>query len=318
MAQEPAEYRHDLGNGLHLDVFSLDPNIDENGLVKTVISMDGKANPNSYSSATDMVLKEHIKHLSELKIEVSDKKYSVPEPLKAYREAIGKKWDSEGKFNGPVMIVEGEVRLPLRVMQGSYYDFAATRLTEQPAKLLPEIYEAGKTVEDILRENGISLEQRARYFALSHLMRPSEGREFLLVQRAKGMGIARDCVSTSGSTPDVYLNKPGLKKPGFGIEFWWSHHFAEEMQEEFKLKWGDFWVNDMYIFDDKKSIPHGAVQITTPMSTKEIAQGAYGDAKVLKEHCILYSMAPEAVNLFLERFPVFPAVYMGLKKVLEN
>jgi len=312
-----AHYRHDLGNGMYFDAFSLSPEISESRLKEVARDLDGKANLNLSELKKIIVKKASVAGLGGLEITASEKGgYSVPEPLKAYREAIAKKWDSEGKFNGPVLIVDGELKVPLKVMQGGYYDFATTKLKDIPAKLLPEVYPEGKTVGDILVDNGISLEERARYFGLAHLMWPSEGKEFLLVQRAKGMGIAADCVSTPGSTPDVQIKKLGLKKPEFGMNHYWSYHLAEEMKDEFKLKWGDFWTGKIDFFEDSKAIPFGAVEIITPLPTSEIAEQAYGDSRVLKEHTILYSMNREAIHAFLQRIPVLYSLIPVLSELL--
>ena len=215
----------------------------------------------------------------------------------------------------------GDIRVPLKVIQGGYYDFAATKLADEPAKLLPEFYPAGKTVLDILRDNQISPEARAKYFGLAHLMYPSNGEEFLLVERAKGMGIASSTddnrlVATPGSTPDLVLNKPGLTKPGFGVKEYWSYHLAEEMKDEFHLKWGDFWVGSIDLFEDRDLIPFGTINMETGMSVADIARGAFGDPRVLKEHTIVYGMQREAIPVFLDKFPVFPAVGRSLELVL--
>lgn len=302
-----ATYRHDLGSGAYLDAYSLDPSLDRDRLAEIVRTTDGKANQDLASLANSIIPTEHIS-LLDLRLEIQEGNYQVPEPLRAYREAIQRDWDSKGRFNGPVLIATGEIENPLRVIQGGYYDFAATKLSDEPGKLVPDVYPPGKTVEKILTENGFSADDRARYFGLAHLMWPSDGNEFLLVQRAKGMGIAPDCVATPGSTPDLVLNKPGLKKRGFGVREYWSYHMAEEMKDEFKLKWGDFYLGSMVLFDDKKSIPFGAVDIHTKLSSEEIARGAFGDPRVLKEHTIVYSMSPNTIPLFLERFPIFPSV----------
>jgi hypothetical protein len=199
----------------------------------------------------------------------------------------------------------------LKVVQGGYYDYAATRLDGEPSKLLPEVYPAGKTVESILTEQNIDLSERARYFGFAHLMHPTSGKEFMLVQRAKGMGIAGDCMSTPGSTPDVILANPGLKH-GWGIHAYWAYHFAEEMKDEFHLNWGDFWTGAITLFDDTKLTPFGAIDIYTQLSTREIAEKAFNDPRVLKEHNVLYSMKPEAIPELLQRFPLFPSIARAL------
>lgn len=316
MSQEPAMYRYDLGRGLYLDAFSLDPNLDESRLAEIVATSDGKFNPKALAVARATIRKtDSLQSLSELTLEPLEGVYTVPEPLIAYREAIQADWDNKGRFNGPVLIATGEIRAPLRVRQGGYYDFAATKMTDVPAKLLPEVYESGKTVEDILRHNGISTETRAKYFGMAHLMHLSNGDEFLLVLRAKGMGIADNVIATPGSTPDLVLNKPGLIKPNFGIREYWSYHLAEEMKDEFHLGWGDFWVGSIDLYEDKKSIPFGAVNIHTELSSKEISQKAYGDPRVLKEHNIVFGIPRETLPQVLKRFQIFPSVSIALENM---
>lgn len=317
MSKQIASYKHDLGDNLYLNAYSLDPQVNEDNLRAIVSSIDGKANQDLEALSKTVIQTDHVISIKDLRLEPIEGSYHVPEPLKPYREAIQKKWDSKGRFNGPVIIATGDIKVPIRVVQGGYYDFAATKLTDQPAKLVPDVYQEGKTVEDILNENGVSIEERAKYFGFAHIMWPSNGEEFLLVQRAKGMGIAGDCISTPGSTPDIVLAKPGLKKPGFGIDEYWSHHFAEEMKDEFHLLWGDFWTGDIPLFDDKKMIPFGAINIHTKLSAKEIAEKAYGDPRVLKEHSILYSMTPETISTFLQRYPVFPNIATVIDRIAK-
>lgn len=319
-----ATYRQDLGNGMHFEAFSLDPEMDDSGLVKIVTGLAEKSRP-PQEQVDSVVRKGSVQWLNNLELEaVRDAKgnvvnYKVPAPLREYREAIGETWSKSGKFNGPVIIVDGEVRNPLRVMQGGYFDFAATRLDAKPADLAPICYEKGKTVENILADAGLGPETRARYFGFAHLMWPSNGKELLLVNRAKGMGIAADCLSTPGSTPDIVLAKPGLKKPGTDVKGYWSWHVGQEMQEEFALKWADFWVEGVTLYDDTKTIPFGAMNLYTEMSAKDIAQGIYRAKpserdRVLTEHNVIFGMPTEAIPSFLERFPVFP----GVTKVLND
>ncbi len=311
-------YKHDLGGGLYLNAFAIDPKMTEDELRTIVNSLDGKANLNLEDLSKIIIKTDYVRSIHELKLIPESGKYEVPEPLKHYRETIQRDWDSKGRFNGPVLIATGKIINPLKVIQGGYYDYAATRLPDQPSKLLPDIYPEGETIEDILKKNNINLEARARYFGFAHLMWPSNGKEFLLVQRAQGMGIAGDCMSTPGSTPDIVLDKPGVKKQGFGVDEYWSYHFAEEMKDEFHLGWGDFWTEDIHLFDDKKMIPFGAINIFTNLSTKEIAEKAFGDPKVLKEHTILYSMQPEVISELLQRYPLFSSVAKTLDIFLKG
>ena len=317
MSSEPVTYKHDLGEGLYLTAFAIDPEINRDKLRAIVSSLDGKPNDLEALSGT-IVRTDRVRSIQDLQLEPVSGAYKVPKPLERYRRGIKEDWDKKGRFNGPVLIATGEIVNPLKVIQGGYYDYAATKLTDEPAKLLPEDYPAGKIVEDILNDNGIDLNQRARYFGFSHLMWPSNGKEFLLVQRAKGMGIAGDCISTPGSTVDVVLNSPRLKKSRFSIRDYWSYHFAEEMKDEFNLRWGDFWTGVINLFDDKKMIPFGAINIITELSTEEIARRAFGDPRILKEHTVLYSMQQKAIPTLLQRYPIFPSVAKSLDIILKK
>lgn len=338
-SSHPAEYQHDLGNGLHLDAFSLDPNMNEEGLAGILADLAKKPKPSQ--DKIDAIIRTcYVQWLPDMKLElVKDSQgrvvsYQIPAPLREYREALGRSLDERAKtnpniFDGPVIVAEGEISNPLRVMQGGYFDFSATQLGSEPAKLSkdknsglnPGAYPEGKTVKRILEDAGLPLESRERYFGFAHLMWPANGKEFLLVNRAKGMGIAADCVSTPGSTPDIVLNNPGLGKPGFGVREYWSYHMGQEMQEEFALRWGDFWVEGINLYDDTIGIPFGAMNIYTEKSARQIAQGIH-DAKpkererVLTEHNVIFSMPPKAIPSFLERFPVFYSLYVPIRDAL--
>ncbi|MBS3075000.1 hypothetical protein J4429_00915 [Candidatus Pacearchaeota archaeon] len=341
--QSQAVYRQDLGSEMDFEAFSLDPKMDKEGLAKIVNGLAEKPRP-SQEQVESVIRTGSVQWMPNLELEAIrdlDGKvvnYQIPNPLREYRKALGRSLDEKAKtnpmiFNGPVIVAEGEIKNPLRVMQGQYYDFSATQLGNKPADLLkdknaqltPGVYPEGKTVENILRDAGLPLEARERYFGFAHLMWPSDGKEFILVNRARGLGIAADCLSTPGSTPDLFLDKPGLKRgiPGFGIKEYWSYHMGQEMLEEFALKWGDFWVEGITLYDDTRTIPFGAINIYTEMSAKQIAQGIYHAKpserdRVLKEHNVIFGMPAEAIPHFLERFPVFPGVTKVLNDALKE
>ncbi|MEK6859640.1 MAG: hypothetical protein AABX54_02385 [Nanoarchaeota archaeon] len=330
---QQAEYRQDLGDEMHFEAFSLDPNINDEGLAGIVNDLANKPKPNQ--ELVDAVIRKgSVRWIGDIELNIARnpdgnvKHYEVPAPLREYRKALGESLDAKAKinpniFNGPVIVAEGEIKNPLRVMQGDYYDFSATKLNASPGDLVPMHYKQGKTVEQVLADAGLGPETRERYFGLAHLMWPSNGQQFLLVQRAKGMGIAADCLATPGSTPDIVLDKPGLGKPGFGIREYWSYHIAEEMKDEFALKWGDFWIDGIGLYDDLKTVPFGAINIYSEMSVKQIAQGIYNAKpavrdRVLTEHNIVFSVPTEAVPKFLERFPVFYSLYTPIKDALKE
>lgn len=309
--------RYELGNGHCMEVFSLDPSINSDGIISKL--KESKVNfKESPAPPVEVIKKHHVQSLLDLSFVNSYRSYDVPDSLKLYRKALEVKLDGEGKHNGPVMLVTGELVNPIETSKGGYYDYMATRVDERPGLLLPDNYDSRKTVEDILTEEGIPLNRRARFLGMMHLIRLNRGKEIMFVHRAKGMGIASDCISTSGSTPDLVLDREGLKKRGFGIKEYWSYHIAEEMTDEFNLQWGDFWAEDVTLFDDPRTIPFGAVNIYTPLSASEIANRAYGNSRVLKEHNMIYVMNQETIPAFLDRFAVFPPAAATFRELFKE
>ena len=51
-------------------------------------------------------------------VAVLEEPYAVPEKLKAFREALEEKLVGEGKFNGPVAVLDGEFSKTLRLRKG--------------------------------------------------------------------------------------------------------------------------------------------------------------------------------------------------------
>ena len=46
--------------------------------------------------------------------------------------------------------------------------------------------------------------------------------------------------------------------------------------------------------------------MVTPLKTRELAERIYGKEGAIKEHPVLYSMKPAAIQPLIERFPIFP------------
>ena len=76
------------------------------------------------------------------------------------------------------------------------------------------------------------------------------------------------------------------------------------MKKEYKLNSDEFTIGGCYLLDDKRSHPFVAIEIFTEFSTKKLAEMCFGDEKVNKEHNILYSITPNAINDFIDRFPL--------------
>lgn len=302
MNTEPASYKYDLGKGVSLEAFSIDPKLKKEDLELLLSSKDGTAQPNFKAIAQNIPLIAHLQSLDDLEVRLDlEKEYRVPQQLQAYREAVGKNSDAKGRHNGPVALVDGPLDIPLQLFRGGYYDFIATKLKAIPHDFVPNQYPAGKTVEQLFNEWGLHNEERARYLGFAYLMLADDGRELTFVQRAKGMAIAPDCISVPGSTPNPKF------APDFNFQQYCREHIQEEINEEFRLADSEFKVGGLYLFDDKREVPFAAIEIRTPLATRVIAERIYGDAQAIKEHPVIYSMPPEGVDLLLQRFSVFPS-----------
>jgi len=312
MENNQASYRHDLGKGLYLDSYSIDPNIGESELVKIVSSKDGSADPALELPAPHIYLIDHLSSFGELKVDVVDTLYAVPPVLQPYRAALGVKLDSmtypNGKkkyHNGNIAVVDSPVKMPIRLHKGGYYDFKATQLDAVPGDLLPDVYPASKTLEELMPEYEITNNQRARYLCLAFIMLPNNGKEVSLVQRAKDLGIAADCMAVSGGTPPF---REDFLRQGFNFQEFYEDQIAEEMKEEYSLQGDEFNITCMYVLEDERILPHVAVEIVTPLTTRELAQRNYGNKKTIEEHPVLYGMKTEAINTLIARFNQLPSV----------
>lgn len=296
-----ASYAQDLGNGNVLTAYAVDPALSEKDLEEMVRNNFRVEALDLSEIKKNTIFKGKINSFDELDVEVLDRSYQVPEQLQAYRNAIGARNDAKGWFNGPVAIVEGEVQNPLKVFPGGFYDFVATKLNTIPAELLPEIYPAGATVEELFKQWGVNNDARGKYLGIAYLLSTDNGNELSLVQRAKGMAIAADCMSSPGSTPN-----PPFNEAGFNFKDYFKRHVGEEMNEEYKLKEGESNIKSICLFDDKRQVPFMAVEVQTPLTTGDLAKRIYGDAGAIKEHPALYSFIPNAIGSVVEQLDVFP------------
>jgi len=304
-----ATYKHDLGRGLFLEAHSLDPNLRENALQDMVSSKDGTSMFNLENLEKDMQLTGRINSFADLNITASSDSYEIPRPLKAYRDALVTKLTQEGKFNGPIAVVKGAFTTNFTICPGGYFDFMATKLEVKPSELVLGKYLEGKTIEESMPEWEMTNDQRARFFAFAFLMQPNNGKDISLVQRAKGLGIAADCISSSGSTPEFHED---FFKPGFNFTNYLNEHLAREMKEEYGLNKTEFEIGGADLIDDKRTIPHLAIRIKTPLSMDELAEKSAQSEDALKEHPVLYSMPTESVNTFLNRFDMWPSIAFAL------
>jgi hypothetical protein len=312
MAEQPVRYQYLLDGGIYLEAFSVDPNLKESDLAELISSKDGTAQLDSPSIAA-IKYGGSVKKFDDLEVILNlEKVYTVPAQLKAYRNAVQKDSDAKGRFNGPLAIVEGPVRIPLKLFQGGFYDFVATKLGAVPYDLVPDKYPAGKKIADLFKEWGIDPEERARYFGFAHVMLTENGEKLSLVQRAKGMAIAPDCIAFSGSTPNPKFS------PTFNFQQYCKEHVTAEIREEFSLEPTEFQLAGIHLFDDTEQAPFGALEIQTPNTTGNLAERIYGNAQAIKEHPVLYSVPLEGVDSLLKRFAVFPSNVQVLRQVIHS
>jgi len=312
VANQPVTYQHHLGGGVYLEAFSVDPNLKESDLAELILSKDGTAKLDSPSIEAARYAGS-VKKFDDLEVILDlEKAYTVPAQLKAYRDAVQKDSDAKGRYNGPVAIVDGLVGIPLKLFQGGFYDFVATKLGAIPHNLVPDKYPAGKTIADLFQEWEIDPEERARYLGFAHVMLTENGEKLSLVQRAKGMAIAPDCIALSGSTPNPQFG------PGFNFQQYCKEHMAAELKDEYALEQTEFQLAGIHLFDDKEQAPYGALEIPTPHTTENLAERIFGNSQAIKEHPILYCVPIEGVDLLLTRFPVFPSNVKVLRQVMHS
>ena len=213
------------------------------------------------SLATDLPVKAVLPSFERLKVTVSDEQYIVPHQLQPYRNTLDNVLKQKGMFNGNIMVIKGDVEVPLTLYKGGFFDFKATQLTAIPADLLPDKYPSGKTISELLPQYGLDVNQTARYLGFAFIMLTSNGNEISFVQRAKGLGIAADCMALSGATPPFHED---FLKKDFDFPGYIRKVIEREMAEEYKLSPNELRIGSCYLIDDKKSVPFIAIEITTP------------------------------------------------------
>ena len=244
----------------------------------------------------------------ELELKVLPERYKVPEQLVPYRQALDEKLLREERENNDVLIVNGDIKVPLTIMRGGYFDFMATKLSEVPSKLLPSLYPANKTIGDLLQEYGLRASDMARYLGFAFILMPSNGEEISFVQRAKGLGIGADVMAFSGMTPRFHED---FLKEKFDFRKYFEHEIARELNKEYKLLPNEFRTGRCYFLYNKViNHPFVAIEVTTPLPAKEIARRTFGDKVVIKKHPILYSAGFPAIDPLIRRFELGSSAYI--------
>ena len=308
MVKEQAHYEYDLGNSLNLRAFSIDPRLSEDGLAQLLSSMSNRDVISLEVHAKDMHLVAKLDSLSELELKVLPERYRVPEQLFPYRQALDEKLLREGKKNNDVLIVKGDIKVPLHIIRGGYFDFMATKLSEVPSKLLPDLYPANKTIGELLQEYGLRSSDMARYLGFGFIVMPSNGEEISFVQRAKELGIVAGVMGFPGMTPHFHED---FLKENFNFQKYFEQEIARELQEEYRLLSNEFRTGRCYLIYNKGiNHPFVAIEVTTPLSTKEIVRRTFGDKDAIKEHPILYSVDFPAISTLLRRFDLGGSAYV--------
>ena len=312
MANEGATYSHELGDGLMLHAYAIDPDISNDDLASRVRSKDGEADPRLLVDVRKSVVGvDYVDSIDKIKVEVSPALYQVPEQLRLYREAAGADFKGRGWTDNPVSILTTDVlEHPMKIRPGGFFDFKATHLKGVPGKLLPDLYPADKTIAELNEEWGLTNKHFGRYFGFAHIMLANGGDELCFVQRAKGMAIAPDCIGTSGSTP----NPPSHDN----LHAYWREHLNKEMTDEFDLEPEEFKVRGIYLMDDVNETPFGAVEGITDVSTEELARRIYGKEKAIEEHPIIFGLDTKGLGKLLERFPIFPSTTRIMDMIVQR
>jgi hypothetical protein len=333
-----------LGADLSLNCFSLNPSISEAGLANMLSSKDGSTDKLDLEAlAKDMSVTAQLGSLAELRIDVSDEVYEVPEPFKPFRGILEGYLKVLGQFSGPVMVVRSMEDANLEVCKGEWFDFKATDLCAVPAEVLQKAYgqlekaykycktisgllsngnlsleeinagmnlvskvqksyPVGKTISELLPKYDLDISQMARYLGFAFIMLPSNGQEISLVERAGGLGIAEACMAFSGKTPAFHND---FLSGNFDFKEYFESNVNKAMEKEYKLNPNEFTIGKCYLIDDIRLIPFVAIEIKTDLSTEDLAKRCYGDKDVNKQHSVLYSVNPNAIDSLINRFPIY-------------
>ena len=300
---EVPTYKHNLGGGFHLTAYSIDPQITSGELGKCIenslLETKGKSPANLGKLSGDIQHLGSYKEFSELQLQPSFDKYEMPAQLHKHRDAV------KLKFSDSIIVYrEGEVSVPGKVIKGEYRDFVSTHLKRVPSQLVPEEYPDGKTIAELLLEWGLSKNNVAKYLGFAHFMRPSNGDEFSFIYRSKNVHIAPDCMAISGLTPKF---PEQFNHEGFSFDEYFRNHLADEMEEEYCLNREEFDIGKIHLMNDVTEIPFAVIEITTPLSTEELAHKAYDQPKPKKEHSIFFSTEGRGLEKVLDQFDVFPS-----------
>lgn len=317
------KYTYKFNGKDNIQVLGVDSSLKEGDLEQMIKSKQGSLKINLRREKS-IRLTDSFDSVMALNVEVKPGRYEVPEKLQAYRKAVEVQSDAKGRYNGLVAIIEGGVvKTPLPLIQGGFYDFIATDLSKVPSEMtdkllgyseifhLLEEYPKGKTIKRLFEMWGIPVTSRARYVGCAYLMFTSGGDELTVVQRAKGMAVAADCISSVGSTPNPDFSK------GYTFQEYLKGHMAEEMNEELGLDIEEFEIKRVHLFDDEMSMPFLCNEVTTTISAEEITERICGKKQAIEEHPVLYAVEMGGVQEFADTFPVYSPIRVAMKNLFN-
>jgi hypothetical protein len=272
MSESSIKFKYEIDKGEFIVAHSVDPELKIDDLERLLVKNDGGEELDLAKMRKRTRMVSYLDSFEDLRVEVSDEKFKVPERLVGEREKLGLNLASMGKTNGDIALVRGEVGIPLKLMGGKYFD-----------------YMAAKDVE----------EKRPRYLGFTYLLHTENGKKFNLVQRSNNVEVAKGLMSTVGSTPQPNLNGE------IDIYDYFKSHIVEEIEEELSMGRDEFSFSPYVLADDREFLPLCYIEIETDLSTGEIARRIFGKKEALEEHTALYEFPFLSLGKVLDRFCVF-------------
>jgi len=323
MNEKGVNYEYDLGNGSALTAYSIDPKIGVDGLRECVeaslLSTKEKSPLNLETLAQRIPRIRSCQDFLGLGFSFSFDKYFMPVQLHAHRDAY-----TLGFSDSIAVFRDGKVSSPGELIRADYRDFVSTDLQSVPSKKAPDSYTAGKTVADLLPEWEVSPDAMAKYLGFAHFLRPASKQggsepDYSWVFRDENVHIAKNCMALSGSTPKF---PEQFNHEGFSIEDYYRSHLGDEMKEEYCLSKapedGEFSIGGIHLMNDTLQVPFGVVELTTPFSTRQLAERSYGQPQPMKEHGIFFSTDRNGLNAVLEQFDIFPSTARVMNMMLQE
>tara|TARA_Y100000034_G_C6856569_1_gene389333 strand:- start:246 stop:1139 length:894 start_codon:yes stop_codon:yes gene_type:complete len=282
-----------------LTAYSIDPDMNGEELEKIVsghrLSVKGKSPIDLNQAANRVRFVREVGRFEDLQIQASFDKYEVPEQLKPYRDRVVL------GFSDSVLIpINGDLDIPIKAVKGEYRDFRSTQMSRIPSEEVPDTYEDGKTIEELLPEWGLSYRDLGRCFGVAHVLRVSGGDAISMVYSGD-VDVYANSIGLSGSTPGF---PEKFNQEEFSYDEFFKEHLDGEMREEFNLSPNNYRVNGVKLFDAIEDKPIFCVDMVTDLSIEELVRGAYGMPDPLKEHSIILSTDRKGMASVMRGFDI--------------